>query len=185
MLLGEYDNAYNVTDISDASLTEYEVLLKSRASAAYHKGSFVEAADLLSKVHDVTSQDVINEALAILHGSREEKETRAVDVIDNFLQKGHINQNDRANINYLKLNILLSLKDKNHSIAVLQDIETSSLPEWQKKAAGGNFHETFGDYENADKHYTAASEYDDIAIPTKILVIINDLAPYYIDFEPI
>ena len=54
-----------------------------------------------------------------------------------------------------------------------------------KKAAGGNFHETFGDYENADKHYTAASEYDDIAIPTKILVIINDLAPYYIDFEPI
>ena len=138
MLLGEYDNAYNVTDISDASLTEYEVLLKSKASAAYHKGSFAEAADLLSKVHDVTCQDVINEALAILHGSRENKENEAVDIIDNFLQKETSNHDDRAHINYLKLDILLALKDKDRSLRVLQDIETSSLPEWQKEADAGS-----------------------------------------------
>lgn len=170
MLLGEYDKAYNVTDISNTSLTEYETLLKSRAAAAYHKGSFTEAADLLSKVHDVTCQDAINEAIAILLSSKGNKGKEALDVIDNFLQKKTINQDDMAQINYLKLEILLSLKDKDGGIKVLRAIETSSLPEWQKDVARGNFYETFGDYEKADKHYKTSLKYSDIVIPSKIFI---------------
>ncbi|MBI5100036.1 MAG: hypothetical protein HZB30_12470 [Nitrospirae bacterium] len=170
MLLGQYDNAYDVTEISSIAQSEHEDLIKSKAAAAFYKGSFPEAVELLSKVKDITCQDIINEAVSLLHSSKDGKEKEALNLLDTFLGKTTISPEDIAQINYLKLEILLSLKDKDSALKVLRDLQCSCLPIWQKEAATGNYYDTFLDHEKAGVHYQNALSQSDIIVPAKIYI---------------
>jgi Tfp pilus assembly protein PilF len=170
MLLGQYDNAYDIAEISNIAQSEHEELIKSKAAAAYYKGSFTEAVELLSKVKDFTCQDIINEVISLLHSNKDGKEKEALDLLNTFLGKSTISTEDIAQINCLKLEILLYLKDKDGALKVLRDLDASRLPIWQKEAATGDHYDAFSDHEKADIHYQNALSQNDIIVPAKIYI---------------
>lgn len=170
MLLEQYDTAYDVANISSVYLGDAEYLIQSKAAAAYHKGLFVEAADLLSKIKDPTCQDIINKALSLLHSAKDNKEREALDLIDEFLSSKIIDHEDVGQLYYQKLAILLYIKDKDKALELLSIIEESELPKWQKAVAKGDFYDTFDDDKKADTYYNAALAQPDIDITTKIYI---------------
>ncbi len=176
MLLGQPNEAYDTTTLSPALLLGNNELLKSRASAAFYKGAYSEAAELLSKIENHTGQDIINEALAILYSQKTDKGKEALDVLNKFLEKGPVPDEDAAQVNYLKLEIFLNLKEKENAQTVLKLLDSAKIPEWEKLAAHGHYFATFGTFEHADEQYKKALNTEGIKIPTKVYI-----AEYYFD----
>lgn len=174
MLLGQYKEAYDTTTLSSASLPGNNELLKSRASAAFYKGSYSEAAELLSKIENHSGQDIINEALAILYSQKKDNGKEALDVLDKFLEKDSVSDEDAAQVNYLKLEIFLNLKEREKALIALKSLDSAKLPEWERLAANGHYFAAFGTLEQADAQYQKALSAKGIKIPTKVYI-----AEYY------
>jgi tetratricopeptide (TPR) repeat protein len=173
-LLGEYDEAYNISEVSSTSVTEDDSLLKSKAAAAYYKGFYSESAELLSKVHDVTCQDIINSVLALLQSNEKNKEKKALALIEESLSSDSFKAQDLDFVRCLKFDTLLSLKDLGNAKKVLKELETSTLPEWQKERVRGDYYGIMNDDDKTDTHYQKALKHHDIDVSTKIVI-----ADYY------
>ncbi|MEW6410598.1 MAG: tetratricopeptide repeat protein [Nitrospirota bacterium] len=170
MLLGDYDKAYDISEISLVS-AGYEDLLKSKAAAAYYKGHFTEAAELLSNIKKSSCQDIINEALSLL---RSDKKQEALELIDSSLHEKSFNSEDLDLIRHLRLEILISDKDQENALRELKKLEYSTLPVWQKETIWGDYYVLVNNHEKADEYYKKALEHSNTAIPTKI-----SIADYY------
>lgn len=173
-LLGKYDEAYNISEVSSTSVIEDDSLLKSKATAAYYKGFYNETAELLSKVHDVTCQDIINSVLALLQSNKKNKEKEALVLIEDSLRDESFKTEDLDYIRYLKFDILLSFKDLKIAEEVLKELETSTLPEWQKERVRGDYYGLMDDHDKTDTHYKKALKHHDIDVTTRIVI-----ADYY------
>lgn len=178
MLLGEYDEAYDISGVPGTSITEYESLLKSKAAAAYYKGFFSEAVELLSKIQNITCQDITHKVLALLHSDKEDKENEALALIEDSLSNESYKIEDLDFLRNLKFEILYSLKDIKRTEEVLRELEISTLPDWQKEKARGGYCELMNDNEGADKHYKMVLKHVDITISVKIVI-----ADYYYKIE--
>lgn len=153
LLLGEYEKAYGITNELNQAINDSEELLRSHATAAYYKGYYTEASELLAGLNNKSTQDIINTALSEIHSG---SPTSALALLDNYLENAQIAQNEKDSLAAVRFQILVMLKEKEKAKKVLESLKDSTLADWEIYTMQGSYNCLVGKHEEANKYFSNA-----------------------------